>query len=285
MQVVRRDPRRLGVDRTRWTLRSLREHCAWLGLRSDAGMARCLHRAGLRLKRGRDWVHSPDPEYAAKRACIRAVLEAAATATARRVLYLDEVSLYRQPTCARAYALAGPEQPRARRVPASDTVTRVLATLDHASGQVVARRSSHADLAGLVAFYQQLVAAYPGQRLYVVQDNWAVQRHPDVLVALEPQRFPNPLPLPRTWPTQPSAAAQRRWGGLQLPVQAVWLPTYASWLNPIEKLWRKLRQEVTHLHPWADDLAELRRQIDAFLNRFAAGSPELLRYVGLAIPN
>jgi transposase len=248
-------------------------------------MARCLRRAGLCLKRGRDWVHSPDPDYAAKRATLAALLVTAAADPACRVVYLDEVSLYRQPTCAPAYAPRGPEQPRARRVPASDTVTRVLATLDHASGQVVARRSSHVDLAGLVAFYQQLVAAYPGERLYVVQDNGAVHRHPDVLVALEPQRFPNPLPLPRTWPTQPSAAAQRRWGELRLPVQAVWLPTYASWLNPIEKLWRKLRQEVTHLHPWADDLAELRRQIDAFLARFAHGSPELLRYVGLAIPN
>ena len=27
-------------------------------------------------------------------------------------------------------------------------------------------------------------------------------------------------------------------------IEPVWLPTYAPWLNPIEKLWRWLRQEV-----------------------------------------
>jgi transposase len=70
-----------------------------------------------------------------------------------------------------------------------------------------------------------------------------------------------------------------------LPIQIVPLPTYASWCNPIEKLWRKLRQELTHLHLWADDLAQLRAEIDRFLQQFAAGSPALLRYVGLGLPD
>ena len=43
-----------------------------------------------------------------------------------------------------------------------------------------------------------------------------------------------------------------RWGGWQLPIQLVPLPTYASWCNPIEKLWRQLRQELLHLHRFAD---------------------------------
>jgi len=29
-----------------------------------------------------------------------------------------------------------------------------------------------------------------------------------------------------------------------LPIQIVQLPTYASWTNPIEKLWRKLKAEM-----------------------------------------
>ncbi|MBL1378410.1 transposase [Zobellella iuensis] len=59
-----------------------------------------------------------------------------------------------------------------------------------------------------------------------------------------------------------------------MPIQIVPLPTYASWLNPIEKLWRKLRQELTHPHPWG-----------RFLEQFASDSVELLRYVGLWIPD
>ena len=56
-------------------------------------------------------------------------------------------------------------------------------------------------------------------------------------------------------------------------------------VNPIEKLWRKLRQEVTLLHRWADDLTALRTQVDHFLEQFAHGSVALLRYVGLKIPD
>jgi hypothetical protein len=99
-----------------------------------------------------------------------------------------------------------------------------------------------------------------------------------------PQTQPyRPQPAPN-WPADPSPPALRRWGDLQLPIQRVGLPTYASWLNPIEQRWRKLRQELTHLHSFADDLLALRAQIDRFLAHFAHGSTDLLRYVGLDPP-
>jgi len=74
----------------------------------------------------------------------------------------------------------------------------------------------------------------------------------------------------------------KRWGDWQLPIQLVLLPTYASWCNPIEKLWRKLKQAVLHLHRRASDLKALRLLVTEFLQQFAAGSSELLRYVGLS---
>jgi len=282
---VRRDPHTLGVDRSRWTLATLRQHCPWLQLASDSGCWRRLQRLGVRLKRGRAWIHSPDQQYADKRAAIAAVVAQGQRDPRCVVVYLDEVTVSRQPTLAAAYAPVGPAQPLARRSQRADTATRLVATLDHQSGRVVVRRAPAIDTATLVAFYQQLRAAYPtATRISVIQDNWPVQRHPDVLVALEPQESAFLPPLPATWPREPSATARTRWGSLHLPIQLVWLPTYASWLNPIEKLWRKLRQELTHLHPWADDLAALRRQLDAFFVPFADGSPALKRYVGLAIP-
>ena len=61
----------------------------------------------------------------------------------------------------------------------------------------------------------------------------------------------------------------------------VWLPTYAPWLNPIEKLWRWLRQDQLYLHRLASDWETLRRRVNAFPDQFAAGSPALLQYVGL----
>ena len=142
------------------------------------------------------------------------------------------------------------------------------------------------DIPALVGFYREVAAAYPeAERIDIVLDNWPVHFHPDLLVALQPQDSPFPFPRPGNWPTEPSAAAVRKWGDLALPIRLVPLPTYASWLNPIEKLWRWLRQEVVHLHPWADDLPALCHAADAFLARFAGGDDtgqDLLRYVGLA---
>ncbi len=137
----------------------------------------------------------------------------------------------------------------------------------------------------MVGFYREVAAAYPqAERIDVILDNWPVHFHPDLLVALQPQACPFPFPRPPNWPEAPSAAAIRKWGDLRLPIRLVPLPTYASWLNPIEKLWRWLRQEVVHLHPWADDLPALHAAADAFFARFAANdaaSHDLLRYVGL----
>ena len=102
-------------------------------------------------------------------------------------------------------------------------------------------------------------------------------------MALEPQLASWPRRLSPSWPTHPTAKAQAKWGDWHLPIQLLSLPTYASWENPIEKLWRWAKQEILHLHPFADRLDELRRQMLAFLGQFACGSQALLRYVGLPL--
>ena len=87
----------------------------------------------------------------------------------------------------------------------------------------------------------------------MIQDNWNIHTHPEVLAALA--RYPR--------------------------IQPVWLPTYAPWLNPIEKLWRWLRQDILKLHRWVEDWPQLKQRVRGFLDQFAQGSPALLRYVGL----
>ena len=46
----------------------------------------------------------------------------------------------------------------------------------------------------------------------------------------------------------------------------VFLPTYAPWTNPIEKLWRKLKQEVLHLHRYEDDWEGLKNRVACYLD-------------------
>jgi hypothetical protein len=286
LHLLRRDPRLWGVPRTRWTLAELLPACDFLAPLTVGGLSQLLQRVGIHYKAARDYVHSPDPDYEAKLAYIDQLVAAARTAEGRLVLlYQDELTYYRQPSLARAYEARGQRQPLARRSYAANTATRAAATLDAFTGRVVPWQGTRFDIAQLVRFYQQVRAAYPeADCIYVVQDNWPVHFHPDVLVALVPQDHPWPLYRPRSWSTAPSPEAVRRWGGLHLPLQLVPLPTYASWTNPIEKLWRKGKQEVLHLHRWAEQLQVLREAFARFLAQYALGSFDLLRYVGLPVP-
>ena len=106
----------------------------------------------------------------------------------------------------------------------------------------------------VIQFFQRLDALYPqASRIYVVLDNWSFHRHQEVQQAL--------AKLPR--------------------LEFVWLPTYAPWLNPIEKFWRWLRQDVLSLHRDAGEWNALQDHLHSFLAQFAAGSTAVLKYVGL----
>jgi len=283
---LRRDPRQCGVPRTRWTLAELALACDFLGPITLPGLSQLLGRVGIHYKAARDYSHSPDPAYLDKLAYIDQRLAAARGSAGRRVLlYQDELTYYRQPSLARAYEARGRHQPLALRSHAANTATRAAATLDPCTGRVVPWQGTRFDIPQVVGFYQQVRAAYPeAEQIDIVQDNWPVHFHPDVLVALEPQIQPWPLYRPRHWAEDPSPEAVRRWSGLHLPIQLIPLPTYASWTNPIEKLWRKGKQDVLHLHRWATQLPVLREEFLRFLGQYALGSLDLLRYVGLPVP-
>jgi transposase len=272
------DPREHGQARTRWTLDGLGAVVPEFAGASRSGIWRILAKYALRRKRGRDHIHSPDPLYLAKLSYLAVVkARVAAAAGAAVLLYGDEVTYYRQPSICYGYAEAGRAAPRAERSTRSDSTTRVIGALDAASGRVIARQQARIGVPALVRFFRDLAAAYPGRRIFLVLDNWPVHYHPDVLAALEPQMSPFPFFRPRSWPDQPSPRAKRR----NLPIQLVPLPTYSPWLNPIEKLWRWLKQDVLHLHRSADNVPALRALVLDFLARFHDGSDDLLRYVGL----
>ena len=138
--------------------------------------------------------------------------------------------------------------------PGYNTRGRLITALDVCTGRVLYRQRAHIDLVQLTGFMGDIRAAYPdAHTIYVVQDNWHnVHFHPDQI-----------------------AVAQR------LGIQLVSLPVYAPWLNPVEKLGRKLRQDIIHLHRLSDEWDALKERVCRFLDQFANGSFLLLRYVGL----
>jgi hypothetical protein len=277
--VVRRTPEAFGYTGSRWTLASLLASCAWLRLETLSGLGQLLDRLGIRYKRGRQYVHSPDPAYPAKVAEIDRICALARAAPTRFVVvYLDELTYYRQPSVAAAYEARGRSQPLACWGYGRNTPGRILGTLNAQTGEVFYLQRSHLTTACLRSFWTLLQHHYAwAETIYVVLDNWPVHAHPDVLAPLVAQQSPWPPALPANWPT-----TSRGPGTHHLPIQLVWLPTYASWLNPIEKLWRWLKQAVLHLHRLSHDWEGLKQRIAAFLDQFCHGSLSLLSYVGLS---
>lgn len=274
---MRRAPQQWGHAQSRWTLARLAESCEWLRTTTAAGLWQLLRRLHIHYKRGRDYVHSPDPHYEAKLAHIAQCWQRVQADPAHAVLlYLDECTYYRQPTVGYDYELAGPTQPLARRSHARNTWFRIIAALNAANGQVTYLQRSKLDVPTLGAFWGALCQAYPqAHTLYVVVDNWPVHFHPDVLAYLRPQHLPWPPYVPPHW------TASRVPQQTDLPIELLCLPTYASWCNPIEKLWRWLKQEQLHLHRLSEDWPALKQAVVDALDGFKTGSPELLRYTGL----
>ncbi len=277
--VVRREPALFGHHQSRWTLQTILESCDWLCLDSLGGVSQLLKRLGIRFKRARSYIHSPDPNYEAKVSYMILCRMRAWYQPERHVfLYLDEVTYGRQPTLDRAYEQVGSHQALSYRSHKSDTQFRGIGALNAITGQVTYRQHAKISLQHLSDFYAHIRSDYPdAETIYVAQDNWPVHVHPDVLARLEPQLSPFWPTVPDNWPDQARLHALQD----RLPIQLVFLPTYASWLNPIEKLWRWLRQDVLHLHRLSDDWQALKQAVSDFIAQFALGSSVLLHYVGL----
>jgi transposase len=240
-----------GLAPSRWTLRTIRASVDWLTAYTVSGVWRLLQSCGLGLHTACARLFSPDPDYGRKvRRLHRCLRDAARHPDTVVALFLDEFGYQRWPEVAPTWGVETAVAQRAgnnqqwRTIGALNALTGQVNYLD---GYIVGRQQ-------VIQFYSRLDRAYPEVNLiYVIQDNWNIHTHPDVLTAL---------------------AAYPR-------INPVWLPTYAPWLNPIEKLWRWLRQDVLKMHRWVEDWPQVKQRVHHFLDQFTHGSSALLRYVGL----
>jgi hypothetical protein len=241
-----------GPAPSRWTLRTIRAAVDWLTDYTMSGVGRVLQTCGLGLHTSWARSFSPDPDYTKKvRWLHRWLRDAARHPDTVAALFLDEFGYQRWPEVAPTWGLQAAVAPRAGNPPQ----WRTIGALNALTGQVHYLDGYIVDRQQVIHFYSRLDRAYPKQveLIYVIQDNWNIPTHPDVLTALES--------YPR--------------------IKPVWLPTYAPWLNPLEKLWRWLRQDILKLHRWVEDWPHVKQRGPDFLGQFAPGSAALLRYVGL----
>ena len=244
---------------SRWTLALLQQYCqALTALSTLSGVWRRLRKWRIRWKKGRLHVSSPDPDYHKKLEAIAEAMEVAHRSPEKvSVLYSDETTCYRHPFLGNAYHEQGPDgahQPTAAQTPGSNTKRRIVGTLDVRTGRVLYRANSKIGVHQLVAFLKQVRKAYGSERrLILIWDNWPIHFYDLVLAEAEAQR-----------------------------IELLNLPTYAPWTNPIEKLWRKLKQEVLCLHALSGAWEQVKEGIHTFLQSYDRDAPDLLRYVGLA---
>jgi transposase len=249
--LIHRSPQTFGLERSWWWFAGLREVSPWLTL---PAIHKLLHRLNITYKRGRDYVHSPDPFYDLKLAYIqRAQSMVKAEPQHYLLLYQDELTYYRSPTMAKAYAMVGNKHPLAYMGYSANRKRGITACLNPQTGELFAQQRSRFTVQTLLKFYQSLEVAYPHyQWIFIVLDNWPVHFHPTISLALQKSR-----------------------------IVLLRLPTYAPWTNPIEQVWRKLQHDLLHLHRFEDDGLGLQAAVQLWLNQWHKPSPKLLRYVGL----
>jgi hypothetical protein len=247
-----------GPPPSRWTLKGIQATFSQVQGFTLSGVWRWLReRVGVKLRSAKVQQFSPDPDYQKKLAAVKRCLrKAAETANRTTVIFLDEAGYSRWPEPAGAWAPDTAEAcPLADRRGAGNGMWRIIGGLNAQTGRVTYLDNYIVGREKLIQMYGLLAKSYPrSERIYVVQDNWSIHTHADVLTALE--RHPRITPI--------------------------WLPTYAPWLNPIEKLWRWLKEHTLKMHRLADDWPKLQDQVHQFMDQFATQSKKLLRYVGLA---
>lgn len=229
-------------------------------MRSLSGVWRLLRRWHIGFKRGRRHVTSPDPEYRSKMQALEQGLGAARAEPDKvSLLYCDETTCYRHPVVAQAWheqGSGGKCQKKATCSHKANNVRRIVGSLDALTGRVLYKANSRIGVSQLCAFLRQVRRAYGAdRRLLLVWDNWPVHRLDHVLQEACDQR-----------------------------IELLWLPTYAPWTNPIEKLWKKLKEEVLMMHCLSGCWDELKEQVHCFLQSYDREAPELLHYVGITHP-
>jgi transposase len=251
---LRRSPKAAGLDRARWSLAALTTAVGWLAGLSLGGVRRLLGRFRIRYRRGQEHLHSPDPDYDKKMQAVEAArLEAQRRPGEVVLLYQDEFTYYRRSSVAKAWQPSGGPGRYAEQGHGRNRKRRVIGAVDAGDGRLFCWQRADAKVGTLKRYYRALEAAYPrAEVIYLAQDNWPVHFHADVLKSLEGSK-----------------------------IRLLRLPTYAPWTNPIEKVWRWLKQDVLHQHEYGDDWPGLQAAVTNWLAQWAGPSPRLLRYIGL----
>jgi len=212
--IARCCPRDLGLPFSVWSLSKLADYVVTAGAAvsiSRESIRQILRAGGVSWQATKTWKASDDPDFITKMARVLDLYDR--PRADGRVICADEFGpLNLQPRPGRTWRPIGhPARLRAT-YNRHDGVRHMLAALDLNSGKMIYRIRGRKRWREFLSFLKVLRIRWPGQKLYVIVDNFSPHRHPRV----------------RSW-----AAGN--------DIELVFLPTYASWLNWIESEFAALR--------------------------------------------
>ena len=144
---------------------------------------------------------------------------------------------------------------QARQYAGYNSMLRIVGCLDAASGAVIAKRYGSVNVDNFLKFLQLVENQYPdAEVLYIALDNWSVHIHERVLPALQAR---------------------------QSKIQLLFQPTYAPWTNPIEKVWLRFNEDVSHMHPHWAKWRPWRLRIDDWIAQVRPPSQAMLQATGV----
>jgi len=242
VEIVDSHPQELGEPYVTWSLSHLRTYLVRTGVVKEISKERLrviLIEEGHTTQTTKGWKHSPDPEFSTKAARLRRLYRAAETGSLDGVLvcFDEHGPVTPVPKAGRGW---WPKR-RPGRIRANYSkphgVAQFFGVYDVGADQLFGRWFSRKGADHVITTLKMIRARYPGQRIWVVQDN-----------------------LSSHWTAAVRTVAR------QLGITLVATPTYASWMNRIECQFGVMVKAVFAGSDYRDH-AEIQAAVAAYLRR------------------
>jgi len=241
------EPRALGKNFSNWSAQKL---CAHLKLPIHAvTLLRYLWRLQWRWLRPVQRIASPDPRYAAKARYLRR-LRRQAHKQQIHLYYADEMDVALLPTISGCWMRRGHQTQVF--TPGQNAKQYVFGAVNYITGWFIALTWTNKNNVGFRQLLNQVVALHERDRRQVVLvvDNFRIHQAKAVKAWLQSHR------------TQ---------------LRLYFLPTYSPHLNPIERVWRHFRRNVTDNY-FFRTMSCLMAAVESFLSEMAE-SPDVIRKI------
>lgn len=247
-ETLAHEPRALGLNFSNWSAQKLRVH---LKLRVHAvTLLRLLWRLHWRWLRPVLRIASPDPRYAAK-ACYLRRLRTQARQHRIHLYYADEMDVALLPTISGRWMRR--HQQMQIFTPGQNVKRYIFGAVNYITGALLWLPWANKNNVGFRQLLQQVLAFHTNdpQPVILVVDNFRIHQAKAVKTWLHNQRT---------------------------RLRLYFLPTYAPRLNPIERVWRHFRRNVTDNY-FFRTMPRLMMAVEAFLQEMAESPAVVLSIV------